>query len=123
MVYRLVNSTYDVKELALRLTRLLCQFIQADSSSIYILEPKKNRVILIANFDNKINTLVTQKGKIEKIPETEKRVVEGYIVFEKHLIGLPMVADENNSLLRIQDMNTRWTGINKLAQQPRQTQG
>ena len=40
MVYRLINSTYNVKELSLRLTRLLCQFIKASSATIYIIDPK-----------------------------------------------------------------------------------
>ena len=39
MVYRLINSTYNVKELSLRLTRLLCQFIRASSATIYIIDP------------------------------------------------------------------------------------
>ncbi len=95
MVYRLVNSTYNVQELSLRLARLLCQFIHANSSSIYILDPKKEKIILIANFDNKINTLVTKKKDIDKISSAERKAAQGYVVFEKHLIGLPLVADDN----------------------------
>ena len=45
MVYRLINSTYNVKELALRLTRLLCQFISAESSMIYLIDPKTKKVV------------------------------------------------------------------------------
>ncbi len=95
MVYRLVNSTYNVKELSLRLTRLLCQFINASSSTIHILDPEKKKVILIAIFDNKINILLTKKKDLAKVTDVEKRVSDGYIVFEKHLIGLPLVADDN----------------------------
>src|SRR3989338_384508 len=75
MVYRLVNSTYNVKELSLRLTRLLFQFIKASSSSIYIFHPDKKK-------DN------------SNIPEKEIGVARGKTIFEKHLIGLPLVADD-----------------------------
>jgi HD-GYP domain-containing protein (c-di-GMP phosphodiesterase class II) len=95
MVYRLVNSTYNVRELVLRLTRLLCQFINASSSTVHILDPETKKVVLIAIFDNKINILYDKKKDLARITPTEKRVSEGYIVFEKHLIGLPLVADDN----------------------------
>ncbi len=95
MVYRLVNSTYNVQELTLRLTRLLCQFIKASSSSVYILDPHKKKLAMIAIFDNKINMLKNKKSELADISEVEKKVTLGYIVFEKHLIGLPLVADDN----------------------------
>jgi len=96
MVYRLINSTYNVKELSLRLTRLLCQFICASSSSIYIIDPQTKKITLIAIFDNKINILLEKKNDIARhVSEQEKKVTKGYAIFEKHLIGLPLVADDN----------------------------
>lgn len=95
MVYRLVNATFNVQELALRLTRLLCQFISASSSSIYILDPAKGKVCLIAIYDNKINILVEKKKDLADIPSKELMVTQGSSLFEKHIIGLPLVSDEN----------------------------
>src|SRR3989338_4176528 len=96
MVYRLVNSTYNVKELSLRLTRLLCQFIRASSSTIYIIDSKTKKVNLIAVFDNKINILIDNKKDIARqVGEKEKGVIRGYAIFKKHLIALPLVADDN----------------------------
>ncbi len=94
MVYRLVNSTYNVNELSLRLTRLLCQFIKASSSSIFILDPEKNRLKLVAIFNNKINIFIDKKKRFPPITSKEKAVLSGKSVFESHLIGLPLVADE-----------------------------
>lgn len=94
MVYRLVNSTYNLQELTLRLTRLLCQFIKASSSTIYILDPKKKKIILKAIFDNKINILVTKKKDLAKITDNEKKVLSGYSIFEPHLIALPLVGED-----------------------------
>jgi len=94
MVYRLVNSTYNVKELSLRLTRLLCQFIKASYASIFILDGSRKKVVLIAIFNNKINILQEKKNEIAQVTPKERRVTEGYVIFEKHLIGLPLVADD-----------------------------
>jgi HD-GYP domain-containing protein (c-di-GMP phosphodiesterase class II) len=95
MVYRLVNSTFNVKELSLRLTRLLCQFIKASSASVYILDPVKKNVVMIAIFDNKINILLDKKKDFVGLPKKELSVTRGMSVFEKHMIGLPLVADDN----------------------------
>jgi len=94
MVYRLVNSTYNVQELTLRLTRLLCQFIKASSSTIYLLDAEKKKINLIAIFDNKINILLSKKKDIEKVPKDEKKVTQGYSLCESHRIGIPLVADD-----------------------------
>ena len=96
MVYRLINSTYNVKELSLRLTRLLCQFIDASSSTIYIIDPETKKVNLIAIFDNQINILIDKKREIAAhVDDDVKKVIGGYVIFEKHLVGLPLVADDN----------------------------
>jgi len=102
MVYRLVNSTYNVQELILRLTRLLCQFIKASSSSIHILDDQKKNVAMIAIFNNEINILKDKKKDLKNITAKEKRVAQGYIIFEKHFIGLPLVADDNIGAIFIQ---------------------
>lgn len=94
MVYRLVNSTYNVEELILRLTRLVCQFIKADSSSIYLLDPQTGKIEKIAIFDNKINILLTKKKDVAKVPALERRVAQGYPIFDPHCLGLPLIADE-----------------------------
>ena len=95
MVYRLVNSTFNVKELSLRLTRLLCQFIKASSACVYVLDPVKKNVVMIAIFDNKINILLDKKKDFVGLPKRELDVTKGMSIFEKHMIGLPLVADDN----------------------------
>ncbi len=94
MVYRLVNATDNVRELSLRLTRLLCQFIKAHSASVHLLDPEKKRLQMVAIFDNKINILLDKQKDLQRIPVKERRVSEGYSIFEARLIGLPLVAAE-----------------------------
>jgi len=105
MVYRLVNSTFNVEELCLRLTRLLCQFIKADSADVYILDPAKKKIILKASFNNQINILVTKKKELEQITREERRVIGGYSVVENHLLGIPMVADETFGAILLRRKN------------------
>src|SRR3989338_1898053 len=105
MVYRLVNSTYNVKELALRLTRVLCHFIQANSASVYILDPVKQKVDLIAVFNNRINILIDKKKDLERISAKEKSVIKGKTIFEKRMMGLPLVSDDNIGAIFIQRSN------------------
>ncbi len=95
MVYRLVNATYNVHELTLRLTRLVCQFIKASSASIYLLDPEKKKVVLIAVFNNEINMLLTKKKDIKKkVLKNEEKVAHGYPIWESHRMGVPLVADD-----------------------------
>jgi hypothetical protein len=94
IVYRLVNSTPNLKELSLRLTRLLCQFVHASSASIYLLGPDRKRTSMIAIFNNEINILVTNRRVLNKVPAKERSVTQGNSVFEDRLMGMPLVTDE-----------------------------
>src|ERR1035438_2232023 len=94
MVYRLVNSTYTVKELTLRLTRLLCQFIKASSASVYLVHPVKKNVIICASFDNQINIWRDKPGDLKDVGEDVLAVTRGASVLKEHCIGLPLVADD-----------------------------
>jgi HD-GYP domain-containing protein (c-di-GMP phosphodiesterase class II) len=98
MVYRLVNSTYTVKELTLRLTRLLCQFIRASSASVYILDANK-KSIAEASYNNQINIWREGPGDLKAIYGLSAArevigVTRGDTVFARACIGLPLVADD-----------------------------
>ncbi len=94
MVYRLVNSTYTVKELTLRLTRLLCQFIKASSASVYLVHPVKKNVIICASFDNQINIWRDNLKDLKDVTEDVLAVTRGASVLKTDCIGLPLVADD-----------------------------
>jgi HD-GYP domain-containing protein (c-di-GMP phosphodiesterase class II) len=94
MVYRLVNSTYTVKELTLRLTRLLCQFIHASSASVYLVHPIKKNVVICASFDNQINIWRDKPKDLKDVGEDVLAVTRGASVLKEDCIGLPLVADD-----------------------------
>ncbi|MDE2027022.1 MAG: hypothetical protein KGJ11_00595, partial [Candidatus Omnitrophica bacterium] len=92
MVYRLVNSTYTVKELTLRLTRLLGQFVHASSVSVYLVHPVKKNVVSLASFDNQINIWHDRPADFKDVDEEVLAVTRGASVLKDHCIGLPLVA-------------------------------
>ena len=94
MVYRLVNSTYTVKELTLRLTRLLCQFIRASSASVYLVHPLNKNVVTCASFDNQINIWRDKPRDLKDVGEDVLAVTRGASVLKEDCIGLPLVADD-----------------------------
>ncbi len=94
IVYRLVNSTPNLRELSLRLTRLLCQFVHASSASIYLLGPERKKVLMIASFNNEINILITNKKELKKVTTKEFSVTQGSSIFEARMMGMPLVTDE-----------------------------
>lgn len=94
MVYRLVNSTYTVNELTLRLTRLLCQFIHASSASIYLLDSNKKQIRTVSSFDNQINVLLDKPSQLRNIPLDVVAVTRGASIFTTDCIGLPLIADD-----------------------------
>lgn len=95
MVYRLVTSTYNTKELLLRLTRLVCQVLKASSSDVYLLDPQKKKLIFIAIFNGHINILLDKKSDLADAPAEEISVVFGDTIVKDRVIGLPLVADDN----------------------------
>ncbi len=102
MVYRLVNSTYSVGELTLRLTRLLCQFIHASSASVYLIDPVTKKVCLVASFNNQINILLQKPKEFKNISSQVIDVTKGASVFEDYAIGLPLTTDDYIGAIFIQ---------------------
>jgi hypothetical protein len=94
MVYRLVNSTFTVKEFSLRLTRLLCQFVRASSASVYVLDQDKKRLAFAASYDNQINILRETVKELKSLPPQVMDVARGASVMTPQTIGLPLVADD-----------------------------
>ncbi len=95
MVYRLVNSTFNSKELLLRLTRLVCQLLHASSASVYLLDPSRKNINLIASFNGKINLLLDRKEDFDIVTKDQLAVALGRSIWGPRLIGIPLVADDN----------------------------
>lgn len=95
MVYRLVNSTYSIKELLIRLTRIICQLIGASSSCVHVLDEQTKRLKFIAIFNGKVNILIDKKFDLANVSSDEKFVVKGGVVARNRFIGIPLVSDDS----------------------------
>jgi len=93
MVYRLINSTFNLKELLLRLTKLICQVLQSDFCSIVITGPSKNNCVLRAKFSQGKRTFVNKKSRIKNGIES-KIIKRGNTIFEKYILGVPLITED-----------------------------
>ena len=92
-IYRLVNSTFEFKELICRLGRLLCQIFNARSCLIIILDPSKKYSILRCTIYGKSKEVVDKKRVISD--GLEKRIIKRFLSIRKpYLLGVPLVSED-----------------------------
>lgn len=97
-IYRLVNSTFEFKELISRLARLLCQILDASQCLILILDQSKKYSIIRCEIIDKKKTSVDRKTKITnrlelKIIKTLATVNQG------QLLAMPLVSEDITGLI------------------------
>ena len=63
-IYRLVNSTYELKDLVSRLTRLLCQIFNVESCLILLLDNTKKYSLLKCQVSKRKRIIIDKKLKI-----------------------------------------------------------
>lgn len=92
-IYRLINSTYDLKNLLLRLARLISQILQAQSCAIVILDPTQRRIVLRCATRGGAKCIVYRNARISG--RLEKLVLRrSSVVRSKHSIAVPLIADD-----------------------------
>jgi HD-GYP domain-containing protein (c-di-GMP phosphodiesterase class II) len=99
-IYRLLNSTYSVNELICRMSRLFCQFFNAQYCQIILLDAdKKHSIINCTILDNK-KCLVSKRTKINGRLE-EKILRRAAVVRKPSLIGIPLICEDMMGLIII----------------------
>ncbi|MFA5311168.1 MAG: HD domain-containing phosphohydrolase [Candidatus Omnitrophota bacterium] len=92
-IYRLVNSTYDLKDLITRLSKLISQILNSDYCTITMLEPSKKYSILRCFVSNKKRSVSDKKARITD--SIEKRILRTSSVVRKgHLLAAPLISDD-----------------------------
>ncbi|MFA5350583.1 MAG: HD domain-containing phosphohydrolase [Candidatus Omnitrophota bacterium] len=92
-IYRLLNSTYELKELISRMGRLFCQFFNAQYCLIVLLDPsKKYSVIKCLIRDNK-KLIIDKKTRISGRVE-EKIIKSSSAVRKGSLLGVPLICED-----------------------------
>jgi putative nucleotidyltransferase with HDIG domain len=92
-IYRVVNSTFEVKDLVSRLSKLISQVLNASSCQIILIDPSKKYSLLKCFSSNKKRYLDDRKTLITD--NIEKKIINTYSsVVHNNFLGLPLVQDD-----------------------------
>jgi HD-GYP domain-containing protein (c-di-GMP phosphodiesterase class II) len=92
-VFRLVNSTYELKDLVSRLARLFCQIFNVRYSLILLLEPTKKYSILKCQISERKRYLIDKKTKISN--GIERRIIKtATSVRGDNVLGIPLICED-----------------------------
>ncbi len=92
-IYRLVNSTYDLKDLISRLTKLIAQILNSDYCMITMLDSSKKHSVLKSCVNNKRRFTVDKKLRVTD--RIERRILKTSSVIRKlNLLGAPLISDD-----------------------------
>ena len=99
-IYRLVNSTYELKDLISRLARLICQIFHARYCMIMLLDPSNRHSVLKCVISNRKKTIIDKKIKISN--GIEKRILKTLAsVRTEGILGIPMICEDIMGLIVI----------------------
>lgn len=92
-IYRLINSTYEVKDLVSRMTRLICQIFGAQYCMILLLDPTKEYSVFKCTVNGKEKYINDRKTKITDA--AERRIATKVDAIKKsNLLALPLVSED-----------------------------
>ncbi len=92
-IYRLVNSTFQARELVLRLARLLCQIFNTKYCLIVLLDTTKKYSILKCLISNEKRYIIDKKTKISK--GIEKKVTKTLNSIRRpDLLAVPLICED-----------------------------
>ena len=92
-VYRLINSTYDLKNLILRLARLSCQTLASHNCTVILLDPTHTRITLRCFIKPNAKCIVSKGSRI--VSTIEKQVIrKSSAVRGNFVLAVPLIADD-----------------------------
>ena len=92
-VWRLINSTFELRELVCRLARMLCQIFNANFCEILLLDHTKEHILFKCVINNKRRTILDKRIKVSQ--RLEKRIVKNSSVVRKGtLLAIPLVYED-----------------------------
>ena len=105
-VFRLVNSTYFLKDLVSRLARLICQIFNAHYCTILLLDSTKKYSILRCVITGKKKAVIDKKSRITN--RTEKKVLKHLSSIRTYdLLAVPLVSEDIIGLIVIKKRTDR----------------
>ena len=101
-VYRLINSTYDLKNLILRLARLTCQTLSARNCTIVILDPANKKVTLKCTTRPNAKCIVSKNSKV--FNSLERQVIrKSSAARSSFKLAVPLIADDLIGMIILQN--------------------
>ncbi|MCM8797481.1 MAG: HD domain-containing protein [Candidatus Omnitrophica bacterium] len=92
-IFRLVNSTYEQKDLINRLARLICQIFNSQSCFISIFDNTKKYSVIKCLVSTRKRYLIDKKTKIAST--LEKRIIENLSCIRKdNLLAAPLICED-----------------------------
>jgi putative nucleotidyltransferase with HDIG domain len=106
MVYRLINSTYNLRELVPRLAKLISHVLNSDYCTVILLDPNKKTVRLRANISQ--NKKVVSERKVKLREGLENRIIHsGTALLKRYVLGVPLVGEEVSGAIIIKRNNSK----------------
>ena len=94
-VYRLINSTYDLKNLILRLARMTSQSLKAQNCSIVILDPTKKKITMRCVTKPNAKCVIDKTCGQRVYSPIEKHIIRKSSVIRNRLtLAVPLIADD-----------------------------
>jgi len=109
-LFRLLNSTFNLRDLILRLARLICQTLGVGYCAVILLDPSKKFASLRCVVRRGKKSLIEEKTKIKN--GVEKRVVHtSSVILQKSLLTVPLIAEDIIGIIVVHQ-NKKATGFN-----------
>lgn len=92
-LYRLLLSTFNLRDLILRLARHICQTLKIEYCSIVLLDPNKKFASLKCVVSRRKRYAIKERVKI--INPLEKRVIRtSSMLLQKNILAVPLIAED-----------------------------
>jgi HD-GYP domain-containing protein (c-di-GMP phosphodiesterase class II) len=120
-IYRLVNSTFELKDLLGRLARLICQIFNSRYCLILLLDATKEYSLLRCLVIGKNKYIFDKKIRVSN--RIEKRIIKKPTsIRQGELLGIPLVYEDTSGIIVIKRANKR-TPFDKSDQEMLMTMG
>ncbi len=97
-LYRLVNSTYELKDLLTRLARLLCQIFDARFCRVMLADAAGAYSIFKCQVSDNKKCLIEKRVKVSG--RIERRILRKFSsIREEYLLGIPLISEEMTGLI------------------------
>ena len=92
-VYRLINSSVDLKNFLIKLTKLICQFISADYCSISLVDITKKYILIKAISDSNKKHIIEKKARL-KLGIEERVIRTCYCINKGKFLAIPLIGED-----------------------------